>query len=267
MIYTSLKSDRRGLSPLARIRTIKPDFFRHGGLQDLEAAHPGKYTMMVFAGLWGHCDKNGVFKCSPRHLKLDILPFLDFDMEETLQILQDAGLLELLEYGGETYGYIKSFSDHQRISGKEAEQSGKHPEPSILKGGSNGEAPVKHPESQEGKGKERKEEHCSFGKEPKKNSYPEKFEAFWSNAYPVRPTDTKKLAFKAWEKGCKAVGPDDLFKAAKAYAAFCSEKNHESMLIATWVNREGWTAALKASKPTIGGGDVQQREQDWYGTA
>lgn len=44
---------------MARIRTIKPEFFRHEGLQDLEQANPGAYAMLVFAALWGHCDKHG----------------------------------------------------------------------------------------------------------------------------------------------------------------------------------------------------------------
>ena len=44
---------------MARIRTIKPEFFRHESLQDLEIANPGMYPMMVFEALWGHCDSKG----------------------------------------------------------------------------------------------------------------------------------------------------------------------------------------------------------------
>ena len=141
---------------MARIRTVKPEFFRHEELQDLEAANVGKYPMMVFAGLWGHCDKNGVFAYKPRSLKLDILPFLPFDMTETLEILEAAGFVEVFEVEGEKYGHIRSFPEHQRITGKEAEQSGRHPEPI-------GETTGKHlgnsgekPDAQERKGKEGK---------------------------------------------------------------------------------------------------------------
>jgi hypothetical protein len=37
---------------VARIRTVKPGFFRHEGLQELESLHPGAHTMLVFAGLF-----------------------------------------------------------------------------------------------------------------------------------------------------------------------------------------------------------------------
>jgi hypothetical protein len=60
---------------MARIRTVKPDFFRHEALQDLELANPGMYPMMVFQALWGHCDSKGRFEWKPRMLKLDILRF------------------------------------------------------------------------------------------------------------------------------------------------------------------------------------------------
>ena len=144
---------------MARIRTIKPDFFRHEELQDLEAAHPGKYPMLVFAGLWGHCDKAGRFEWKPRMLKLDILPFLPFDMTETLNLLVASGFIVRYSADGGEYGVIPSFGDHQRIGGKEAQEAERFPEPPET----NSEATVKQPGStgeavgiagREGKGKE-----------------------------------------------------------------------------------------------------------------
>lgn len=139
---------------MARIRTIKPDFFRHGGLQDLEAANPGLYPMMVFAGLWGHCDKAGRFVWDARMLKLDILPFLPFDMTEVLRVLEQAGFINKYEVNGKEYGEIPSFSEHQRINGKEAQEPEKHPSNPENQSGSNGEA--QETTGREGKGKEGK---------------------------------------------------------------------------------------------------------------
>lgn len=133
---------------MARIRTIKPEFFRHEALQDLEAAHPKAYTMLVFAGLWGHCDKAGTFEWKPRSLKLDILPFLGFDMAETLGLLEKAGFIVRYEVDGVMFGNIPTFTEHQRITGKEAESPVKHP-------GIGRESPENHPDAQEGKGRER----------------------------------------------------------------------------------------------------------------
>lgn len=125
---------------MARIRTVKPSFFRHEALQDLEAANPGKYPMLVFAGIWGHCDKAGRFEWKPRSLKLDILPFLQFDMAETLAILDRAGLIQHYSVDGKEYGFVPTFEEHQRISGKEAQAGEQFPAPS----GSNGDLFVEH---------------------------------------------------------------------------------------------------------------------------
>ncbi len=139
---------------MARIRTIKPDFFRHEGLQELELAHPGEYPMFVFAGLWGHCDKAGRFEWKPRMLKLDILPFLDFDMAGTLEILERADFVRRYEVDGKTYGVIDSFPEHQRIGGKEAQDPEKFPAPTEKQEGSTREALGKQKGLQEGKGRE-----------------------------------------------------------------------------------------------------------------
>ena len=148
---------------MPRIRTIKPEFFRHEGLQELENDHPGQHAMLVFAGLWGHCDKNGVFEWKPRSLKLDILPFVQFEMDLTLELLEAAGFIHRFDHGGKEYGLIDSFNTHQRIGGKEATDSSKFPDPPIR--GSNGEAMGKQRgsngeklELQEGKGREKEKE-------------------------------------------------------------------------------------------------------------
>jgi hypothetical protein len=148
---------------VARIRTVKPEFFRHERLQDLEAANPGANVMLVFCALWGHCDKNGIFEYRPRTLKLDILPFLDFDREATLRVLASAGLIRIGEAGGKQWGSVGSFTEHQRLGGKEAQEPSKNPHPDTIQwlsvvnaSGSNGEALGKQQGLQEGKGREGK---------------------------------------------------------------------------------------------------------------
>ncbi len=100
---------------MARIRSIKPDFFRHEALQDLEIANPGMYPMMVFAGLWVIADREGRFEWRPRRIKLDVLPFLAFDMEQTMSLLEAEGLVQRYEHLGETYGAITSWDRHQIV--------------------------------------------------------------------------------------------------------------------------------------------------------
>lgn len=181
---------------MARIRTIKPEFFRHEGLQDLERDNPGACVMLVFAGLWGHCDKGGVFEWKPRTLKLDILPFLDFDMAETLALLTQAGLITRYAADGKEYGLVPTFAEHQRIGGKEAQEPEKHPR-------SNGEASGKHQGLQEGKGRE---------KERKGDA---------------QARATPGLDLQAWDRWLeyrkakrKPIGPESAEAAAKALAGY-----------------------------------------------
>ena len=99
---------------MARIRSIKPEFFRHEGLQELENANPGQHCMLVFAGLWTISDLSGRFEWRPRMIKLDVLPFLDFDISRTLSLLDKAGFLVCYEVGGKRYGAIPSWKKHQK---------------------------------------------------------------------------------------------------------------------------------------------------------
>lgn len=139
---------------MARIRTVKPGFFRHEGLQDLEAANPGRHVMLVFAGLWGHCDKAGRFLWQPRQLKLDILPFLNFDMAGTMALLEEAGFVTRYEVAGKQYGTVPTFLEHQRISGKEATEPETHPAPPETRRGSKREATGKRSGPPETAGRE-----------------------------------------------------------------------------------------------------------------
>ena len=142
---------------MSRIRTIKPEFFRHEELQDL-----GAEAMLVFAGLWTQCDSKGRFQWRTRQLKLDILPFMKFNMETVLESLRKAGFLQKYDVDGKTYGVVPTFRDHQRISGKELTDGEKYPEPKGDLSGSNREATGKqwgsNGDQQESQEKEKEKE-------------------------------------------------------------------------------------------------------------
>jgi hypothetical protein len=133
---------------MARIRTIKPEFFRHEALQELETQNPGDHCLLVFAALWTQSDKNGVFEWRPRQLKLDILPFIQFDMEATLELLRAAEFIECYQVDAKEYGRVPTFIKNQRITGKEAESPGRYPLPGR---GIIGETPEKQPRSKRDK--------------------------------------------------------------------------------------------------------------------
>src|SRR5512137_2592634 len=125
---------------MPRIRSVKPEFFRHELLNQLEEDNPGLRIMSVFCGLWCQCDKQGVFPYKPKSLKLDILPFVTYDIAETMRILEKNGFIERFTSEGKEYAFIPTFHTHQRISGEECKQSPKYPEPPRKQEGSTEEA-------------------------------------------------------------------------------------------------------------------------------
>lgn len=105
---------------MARIRTIKPDFFRHEALYEAERA-TGLPLRVAFAGLWTAADREGRFRWAPRQLKLDCLPYDDVDFSSVLDALERYGFVRRYEVGGVTYGEVPSWHAHQAINQREAQ--------------------------------------------------------------------------------------------------------------------------------------------------
>lgn len=105
---------------MARIRTIKPEFFRHEGLYEAEINY--KLPLRIsFAGLWTACDREGRFKWKPRALKLDVLPYDELDFSRVLDALLTCGFIVKYEKDGEDFGCIPSWHTHQVINNRESE--------------------------------------------------------------------------------------------------------------------------------------------------
>lgn len=104
---------------MARIRTIKPEFFRHEELFQAES-ESGLPLRLAFAGLWTACDREGRFKWSPKALKLDCLPYDDVDFSRVLDALATRGFIVKYSSENNLYGYVPGFSRHQVINNREA---------------------------------------------------------------------------------------------------------------------------------------------------
>lgn len=113
---------------MARIRTVKPEFFKHYDLFKAEQ-ETGLPLRLAFQGLWLCADKEGRFKWQPMQLKLDILPYDNVDFSLCMEELINYGFIEKYNIGNKYYGHIPTFKDHQRITGSEANAESKIPEP------------------------------------------------------------------------------------------------------------------------------------------
>lgn len=103
---------------MARIRTIKPGFFTHEGLADLDPLH-----RLLFIGLWTEADREGRMEDRPRRLKATLLPYDDCDVDAMLNDLVSTGFVRRYQVSSMKYILIPSFLEHQRPHHKEENSS------------------------------------------------------------------------------------------------------------------------------------------------
>jgi len=104
---------------VARIRTVKPELFRHEDLFEAEI-ESGLPLRLAFIGLFTCCDREGRFEWRPRQLKLDVMPYDTTDFSHVLDALERIGLVEKYLADGREIGCIPTFLKHQCPNAREA---------------------------------------------------------------------------------------------------------------------------------------------------
>jgi hypothetical protein len=101
-----------------RNRWIKPEFFKHELLYELEkrSCLP---IRLAYAGLWTCCDREGRFEWKPNVLKLDILPYDLVDFADVLALFERYGFVIRYSVAGRTYGVVVRFPAHQPVNSRE----------------------------------------------------------------------------------------------------------------------------------------------------
>lgn len=99
---------------MARIRTIKPEFWTHEDLSELPEA-----THMLAAALLNHADDEGYFNAHPGLIRAACCPL----REPSVSIPDSLNRLVSVEYlrlgtgsDGKRYGQVVTFDDHQRVN-------------------------------------------------------------------------------------------------------------------------------------------------------
>jgi hypothetical protein len=222
---------------MARIRTIKPEFFRHEALFEAERA-TGLPLRLAYAGLWTAADREGRFKWKPRELKLDCLPYDEVDFAAVLDALHQCGAVVKYAFEGAEYGHIPSWHKHQHINQREAQST--LPDPS-------GASTCMHiPAHGEGKGREGKgKENIRAVDKSTRPDVKSKFDEFWKE-YPRRDgANPKAPSFKKFRAAlASGTDPDEIIAGAKRYAAEMRAKGQEkSPYVAqamTWLGQQRW---------------------------
>lgn len=101
---------------MARIRTIKPEFWR-----DELLAGVSPEAALLAIGLLNHCDDEGYFNANPKLVESDVFPLRTLSITTTvlLRELSDIGYIEVFSgTDGKTYGKVANFEKHQVINKK-----------------------------------------------------------------------------------------------------------------------------------------------------
>lgn len=135
---------------MARIRTIKPDFFTSEDIVELEPI-----ARLLYIALWCEADREGRMSWKPRTFKMRYLPGDDCDIDALCDALVTRGLVCLY---GDGLAYIPAFSTHQHVNPREAVSALPDPDAENSRV-SDASARVRQPSvtcREEGKGKEGK---------------------------------------------------------------------------------------------------------------
>lgn len=206
---------------MARIRTIKPEFFTSEDIVELST-----FARLLYIAVWCEADREGRLTWKPKTFKLRYFPADDVDMVALCQELTDRGLVVLY---GDGLAYVPTFLDHQHVNPRESASTLPDPHASTR---------VKHAsarvsDTQVGReGKEGKE-HAS-----KRDAL---FAEFWA-AYPKKKS--KGDAEKAWDK----IKPnehlaDTILQAverAKTSVDWMKDAGQYIPYPASWLNARGW---------------------------
>lgn len=97
-----------------RIRTVKPEFWKHEGLSLLPEP-----THMLAAALLNLADDEGYFNANPTLIKAECFPLREpsVSIQDSLIQLAFEGYVQLgCTENGRRYGWIRNFSEHQRVN-------------------------------------------------------------------------------------------------------------------------------------------------------
>lgn len=207
---------------MARIRTIKPDFWT-----DEKVVALSPFARLLFIGLWNFVDDEGRCEFSPTRVKLQILPADDVSISALLDEIRRENLVTTYSVENKEYLQVCGFSKHQKVDKR---QTSKLPPPPAA--AESPRLPPNPPDGMEGNGMEdtyidargRTGERAAF----------EKF----MDAYP-EPTGRKR-AWTAWVAARRETPAETIMEGLAHYVRG-KPPDRSWMSPATFLEHERWT--------------------------
>lgn len=95
---------------MARIRTIKPEFWIDEKIVDLDP-----WARLLFIGMWNFADDHGYLDDKPKRIKMQIFPNDDVEVEKLITELVAAELITPYDSPIGPVLYVRNWSRHQRV--------------------------------------------------------------------------------------------------------------------------------------------------------
>lgn len=112
---------------MARIRSIKPDFFL-----DEELAALSMGARLLFIGLWTLADRDGRLEHRPARIKAAVFPYEDVDVRPLIDELHSSRFIDVYESEEKACISVRNFAKHQRPHPKETSFGLPSPTGSVL---------------------------------------------------------------------------------------------------------------------------------------
>lgn len=231
---------------MARIRTIKPEFFTSLTIASLPLT-----ARLTFIGLWTHADDEGRCVDDARLVKAAVWPLDDrlaSEVEEDIKALTEASLIARYTVSGRSYLAVNGWVEHQRIN--RPTQSRLPPPPgrsappptsentTLTETSVSTHGGISEDSLAERKGKEQGtgNREVTRAKKPRADHDPA-FDLFWE-VYPRKAA--KPAAAKAWARAVKKADAQALIAAAAQYRDDPGRDPQYTAHPATWLNHERW---------------------------
>lgn len=98
---------------MARIRTIKPEFFN-----SFDVASLSPLSRLFYAFLWTEADREGLMEWKPKNYRMRFFPTDDYQVDDLANELIDAGLIVIHD---DEICQIPEFKKHQVINNRESD--------------------------------------------------------------------------------------------------------------------------------------------------
>ncbi len=219
---------------MARIRTIKPEFFTS---EDIVSLSP--LARLLYVALWCEADREGRMQWKPRTFKMRYLPADEIDINTLCDEIVEAGLVKLY---GDGLAFIPKFGQHQHLNPRETPSS--LPDPHALttrdqrvstRADTVDASSVTHREEGKGKEGDTRVTRASV------HGFPPGFEVLWAE-YPRKVG--KDAAAKAFAKRKPDAKLLDAMvaavKAQKSSPAWTKEGGQFIPYLSTWLNDGRW---------------------------